>query len=385
MSTKKKSYFLSQPHQPFFTLAILSAIVMMGVFFANYRGLWMMENNPITFHAYSFIFTVFTPFFMGFLLTTYPRFSQNPAIEKKEYLRILFLLSLGVFLLLFSTVIPSPLIQLSSIMILLSQLYTAWIFTKLYTKSPLADKHDLFWILLSWGFGILANLLFLLHFLGVFQESILAVHIGIFLYLLMMALSVAQRMVPFFSHIMIERHPHLLRNILALMLLYTVSKSFSFSLSALFLLIAGALLTQEILRWNLPFKKADPVLWILHLAIFWLPTALIIGGFSELASWIWGTSYMAVTIHLVALGFLTTIMIGFGTRVTLGHSGNMMQIDTYTKVLFYLTQALVYFRAFYAYTGSMPFFDISAILWIGLFIAWAWKYLPTLISGKKLS
>ena len=141
---------------------------------------------------------------------------------------------------------------------------------------------------------------------------------------------------------------------------------------------------REILRWNLPFKQADAVLWILHLAIFWLPISLIIGGFSEMAGLVFEKDFLSLSIHLVVLGFLTTIMIGFGTRVTLGHSGNQMKIDKYTKILFYLTQIVIYFRALYSFSGSNMLFDITATLWIVLFVAWGVKYLPVLVVGKKL-
>ncbi|HIC99687.1 MAG TPA: hypothetical protein EYP08_08775, partial [Pyrodictiaceae archaeon] len=38
-------------------------------------------------------------------------------------------------------------------------------------------------------------------------------------------------------------------------------------------------------------------------------------------------TFLALDIHMLLLGFVFTILIGFGTRVTIGHSGNMMQAD----------------------------------------------------------
>jgi len=184
---------------------------------------------------------------------------------------------------------------------------------------------------------------------------------------------------------MIERNKTLLKTMFILFHLKVLFDLFDLKIGFIFLLIAGAIMMKEVLRWKLPYKQADAILWILHLAIFWLPTALIIGGFSELSGLVFDKSFLALSVHLVALGFLTTIMIGFGTRVTIGHSGNQMKIDKVTKVLFYLTQIVVYFRALYSFSGSSLLFDITASLWMVLFIAWAVKYLPVLISGKKLS
>ncbi len=383
--SEKKGYFLSQPHQPFFTLAIIDAIIMMLLFLLSYKGVAVLTLNPFTFHAFSLIFTVFTPFFLGFLLTTFPRFSQTQAVEKQTYLTIFTLLSSGVVLFLIGTLSAIMIAFVGAFLILLSQLYAAFIFYSIYKLSPLKDKHDQFWILTAWLEGIAANVLFIGNFLDILPMNPLTIGVGIYLYLALMALSVGQRMVPFFSHVMIEKNKNLLKTMFILFTLKVTFDLFELKIGFIFLLIAGAIMMREILRWKLPYRQADAILWILHLAIFWLPTALIIGGFSELAGLIFEKSFLSLSIHLIVLGFLTTIMIGFGTRVTIGHSGNQMQIDKYTKVLFYLTQIIVYFRALYSFSGSSMLFDITASLWMALFIAWAVKYLPLLVSGKKLT
>jgi len=103
-----------------------------------------------------------------------------------------------------------------------------------------------------------------------------------------------------------------------------------------------------------------------------------------IAQTVFKRSFLALDLHLVLLGFLTTILIGFGTRVTLGHSGNRMFIDTATKVIFYLTQIVLYFRIIYSFSGSLVLFYISVALFVSLFLAWGIKYLPVLVMGKRL-
>ncbi len=380
-----KGYFFSQPHQPFFTLGILNAIIMMLIFLLSFKGVFILSLDTFAFHAYSLIFTVFTPFFLGFLLTTFPRFSQTAAIEKQVYLTAFTLLFLGILLFLVGAFTSIMIVALGGFLIFLSQLYTTHIFYTIYKNSPQKDKHDQFWILSAWLEGIVANVLFIGYFLDILALSPLTIGVGIYLYLILLALSVGQRMIPFFSHVLVDRNKNLLKTMFILFNLKVFSDLFDLKIGFIFLLVAGAIMMREVLRWRLPFKSADAILWILHLAIFWLPTALIIGGFSELAGLIFNKSFLALSIHLVVLGFLTTIMIGFGTRVTLGHSGNAMQIDSYTKVLFYLTQIVVYFRALYSFSSSSLLFDITATLWIVLFVSWSIKYLPVIILGKKLS
>jgi len=382
---ENKGYFLSQPHQPFFTVGILNAIIMMLLFLLSYKGVFTLRIDTLSFHAYSFIFGVFTPFFLGFLLTTFPRFSQTPALEQKLYLRVLYPLLAGIVLFTFGAYTSIMIVILGAILILGAQAFTAYIFYTIYKISPIKDKHDQFWILTAWVEGIAASVLFIATFMDIIPMNSFIAGVAVYLYLMLMALSVGQRMIPFFSHVMVEKNRALLKTMFILFNLKIIFDLFDFKIGFIFLLIAGALLAKEVLRWKLPFKGSDPILWILHLAIFWLPTALILGGFSELAGLIFEKSFLSLAIHLVVLGFLTTIMIGFTTRVTLGHSGNQMRIDTFTKVLFYLTQIIVYFRALYSFSGSNILFDITATLWMALFTAWALKYLPVLIKGKKLS
>jgi uncharacterized protein involved in response to NO len=163
-----------------------------------------------------------------------------------------------------------------------------------------------------------------------------------------------------------------------------IFKSININIDFIFSILAGTILAKEIFSWKLPFRESEPILWILHLAIFWLPIALILGGIASIAELIFNQSFIFIQIHLVVLGFVTTVLIGFGTRVTIGHSGNSMIIGKYTLVLFYLTQILIYFRAIYSFSGSSLIFDISITIWIGIFIAWSIKYFPALLFGKKL-
>jgi len=101
-------------------------------------------------------------------------------------------------------------------------------------------------------------------------------------------------------------------------------------------------------------------------------------------------SFLALDIHSLMLGFLLTVLIGFGTRVTLGHSGNMMFANKLTKFIFIWTQIVVLVRVLVSVVASlgmnfMILFDISITFWLVLFIVWSWKFLKVLTHGKKLN
>jgi uncharacterized protein involved in response to NO len=386
MNNTKQNYFFSQAHQPFFVMGIINAILFMLLFMLSYKGVVTFTITPNLFHSYSLIFGVFTPFFLGFLLTTFPRFSQIPELEKSIYVTNFTLLAVGLGLFLVGALLSSFLIYVGTFLVLGALVYTMTVFYQIYKASPMPELHDQQWIMVGFGAGIVSSLLF---FIGFVTDSTilfsLAKLIGIYLFLTITALSVGQRMIPFFSHVMIDKNLKLLPTVFALFALFIGFELFELKIGFFFLFIAGIVLGKEIKKWNLPFNNSEPILWILHLAIFWLPIALILTGFASLAEIIFEKDFIFIGIHLIMLGFLTTVMIGFGTRVTLGHSGNNMIIDKHTKFLFYLTQIVVYFRALYSFSGSSIMFDITITLWLILFVTWAIKYLPVLIMGKKIN
>ena len=91
----------------------------------------------------------------------------------------------------------------------------------------------------------------------------------------------------------------------------------------------------------------------------------------------------------MAIGFLTTILIGFGTRITLGHSGQAPNADRVATSIFLFIQAVVVLRALYSvnitFEWGMNFlFDISFTAWVVLFFVWSLRYAKVLIFGSKV-
>ena len=384
----KKEYFFSQPHQPFFTLGMINAIIFMLLFIPAYKGAFSFDGK--FFHSYAMIYIVFTNFFFGFLYTTFPRFSGVEPIETKKYLTTFLFNLLGSISFLITLFFP-PAFFATSIFMMISFLLTLKIFYNIFNKCTLPKK-DQYWLIVSIGSGLIANLLFFIYAIpcgcdkSIIYET--ALNFGIYLYLIFLGFVVAFRMVPFFSHVMTWKKNEMLH-----ILIFTLFLIHSFLDStfpkALFTidLIAAILMIIEIRNIHLP-KTKEPLLWILHLALYWLPAALLLGSFAEFAKEWFNIPNFRLEYHLLGLGFLTTILIGFGTRVTIGHSGNMLKVDKTTVYIFYFTQVVVFSRVIFsisAYFGKItPFFDISATLWIVLFAWWLIKYFKVLAFGEKI-
>ncbi|OHD88038.1 MAG: hypothetical protein A2Y52_00460 [Sulfuricurvum sp. RIFCSPLOWO2_02_43_6] len=393
---QNKSYFLSQPHQPFFVFGLLWAIVSILIFSLSHKGLVVLQIPENEFHLYSLAFIVFAQIFHGFLFTTFPRFCTSMAIPKEVYIRIVWLYQIGSVLFFLSSLIWAPMVWISMIVLLFANSMAVYTLYWIYKigQSPL--KQDPFWILIAHAIAIGVHFIWIIantieFFIGPFNWLSLLSPILVNFFFVFLTFSVAQRMIPFFSHSQETKTKYFVETVFAGFVVKTLFAMVAFGLGeALISSILGLYLFRELLRWKLHPFNSPAILWILHLALFWLPSALLIGAFIQIIEILYDSNFLFAGTHLLVLGFLTTILIGFGTRVTLGHSGQPPHADMIAITLFWWTQVLVLSRFALsidtAFGGTQGWiFDITAFTWIVLFIAWGMRYAKTLLFGKKVS
>ena len=387
---QNENYFLSQPHQPFFILAIANAILMMLVFALSYKGILSLQVSTLTFHTYTMVFTIFINVFTGFLFTTFSKFCQHQVIEKNNYTKIFFANLLGTILFSVGSFSNELLLQIGMLLLFISNAYIVYILNSIYKNGQATDKKDAFWILVANYFGLFAHLLFLLSSFIIGLENI-AVKISFYLYLIFLTFAVAQRMIPFFSHSYEPKSEKLLVVIFILFVLKTLFSITDIKIAEIVVdTLLGFFLLREFLRWKLSPLNAPAILWVLHLGLFWLPTAFILSAISLISELFLDTNFYFLNIHLLAIGFLTTTLIGFGTRVTLGHSGQSPHADKFAIALFWFIQVVVLLRALYsvniAFGWNLHFlFDISFTTWLILFILWGGRYAKVLVFGSKIN
>ena len=393
---QNSNYFLSQPHQPFFLLGIVNAVIMMLIFALSYKGVLTLDIASLNFHVYTLVFVVFTNVFTGFLFTTFSRFCQAEVISKKYYVNVFYYTLAGSSLFLVGSFVSHMLMLFGMAVLFFSQVFMVLKLQEIYLHGKAADKKDAFWILSAEYFGLLGHFLFLEvelnRYIGLDIElTPMAINISFYLYLIFLAFSVAQRMIPFFSHSFAVKNENFVKIIFVLFILKSIFASLDIVVAEIVIdLLLGVYTLYEFRRWELPMFNSPAILWVLHLALFWLPTAFILSALSLSMELILGTSFYFLNIHLLAIGFLTTLLIGFGTRVTLGHSGQPPHADKFATNIFWFIQAVVLMRALFSVNiafgwGLDFFFDISFSLWLVLFIAWGARYARVLTHGTKLS
>ncbi len=385
----KENYFLSQPHQPFFLLGIINAIIMMLIFALSYKGIFILAIDLKIFHVYSLTFLVFMNLFTGFLFTTFPRFNQSDVISKKYYINTFLSSIFASILFIIGSLISVELSMLGMFSTFITQLIIVAKLHTIYKSGHAPDKTDSFWILNANYFALLGNLLFIVSlYLSVTLNA--AINISFYLYLIFLAFSVGQRMIPFFSHSFAQKNKNFIKIIFTLFIAKTLFSSFEIKIAEIVIdLLLGIYMILEFKRWGLRPFESPAILWVLHLALFWLPVAFLLSAFSLLGEIYLDTSFYFLNIHLLAIGFLTTLLIGFGTRVTLGHSGQAPHADRFTTAIFIFVQVVVIGRTLFslnvAFGWGLGFlFDISFTLWLILFLIWSIRYAKVLITGAKI-
>jgi len=373
---------LALPHRLFFFAGVVQGLFFISLLGLGYTGLIVLPLSTGIYHVYALAYAVFTQFFIGFLLTTFPRYLSRPNASKESYTPIAGLINAGAILMVPISYITSQAVLIPMLLIFVGYAKFYLILVDFQQKSKVSSKTDTAWMLSAFAFGGFGQLLFMLDlFVPLYP---LALGVTFYMYLFLLIMIVSQKMIPFFTANRIAG--------------YVVTKSrFFIPLLALFLglkvvletfhlssLLANAalfgLIFVELLRWKLPFRKAPPILWVLFLALWWAPIGF---GLWVLEAIFPHISFEKVAFHALALGYFTTVFIGFGTRIILGHSGRTPSADGYATALFVLIQLMVLTRLLAGFLGGVGYVHLivtSAGLWIVIFGLWSKRYIHMLFE-----
>ena len=145
LKTKEKtasgfSYFLSQPHQPFFLMGIVWAVLSMLFFMSEYRGLLPFSIDTTLFHAYAMIFIVISHFFHGFLLTTFPRFCMSAPVPRQVYVKLFGLYEAGGVLFLVGALFYAPAALAGMVLIFTGHTFVVSNFRQIFLAGSSPEK-----------------------------------------------------------------------------------------------------------------------------------------------------------------------------------------------------------------------------------------------------
>ena len=394
--------FTAAPHRLFFfggaIQLILPALLWSVELMGRYTSLWSPLDMfiPATWvHGMIMIYGLFIFFIFGFLMTVFPRWMGGEPIKEEDYVATAIWLNVGLILFECSLFLK-PSLALSGLTIFI----TGWLFGlvvlyKSWRQAPAAQKHYetlLLLALLIGNIGVISFAWWLYSDDWRFIE--LSFNLGIWLYLLPVMFSVSHRMLPFFSNAIIK--PYQLYQPRLSLFLFITGCVAHFSMLQLHLSqwlflvdapMAGLVLYHS-LRWQLFKSFQDRLLGVLHLAFFWLFIGLCLLSIQSLVLNLSGDFILhKAPLHALSIGFAACLLIAMVSRVTLGHSGRSLHLDSTSWYLFIGLQLAAFARIlsdiqFNEVTENYGFNLLAAALWLGCMSVWFVKYAPIYLSRR---
>jgi len=384
--------FSSAPHRMFFLGGVLQSIMTVVWWMADlagrYGGLyapiaWAISPNDA--HAFLMTYTFFPFFIFGFLMTTYPRWMNGEEVERKAYVTAFLTLSTGTLLLYAGLIFSIALLKIALLLFLAGWGMGLYALLRVYVRARHPDKRH----------AAITSVVLVVGWLMVaaftsneVQLVAIAKVAGIWMLLLPMFFAVSHRMIPFFSANAIAGYqvvrPNwvlavipscaMLHGILELngQQQWTWLVDMPIALSALYL-------THS---WRLRDSLAVPILGMLHIGFAWLGIAMLLYSAQSLGFLITGQLVLAkAPLHALTVGYFTSMLLAMVTRVTLGHSGKVLEADRLTWGVFLAFQSVAIIRI----AAELPWLSFAVrghlylcagLAWLLLFGIWVYKYAP---------
>ncbi len=341
-------------------------------------------------HGAAMLYLGFTPFMYGFLLTVFPRWMPAPQAGRGATLLAFGLLNAGM-LMFFAGLSGIP-----------ALLVTGWLLACAALAVVIAillhillRARERAWHAFTVLAGLLAGLLGMLLFAialarGDYAAWPLVRSIGLWGFLLTVYFSVCHRMIPFFSSRVVTAYQVWRPDwILGLFVVLTSCRALlelapgRGALATVPLALVAMLCTW---RWW-PRQRADEkLLDVLHISFAWLAVGLALAALSDLAAAFgWPVVLGRAPLHIIGIGFLGGMLMAMVTRVTLGHSGRPLAMDSLNWRLFLLIQSATVLRlAAELLPGVAAALSLAAALaWLFALLAWALRHLPIYLRPRS--
>ncbi|RLT98698.1 NnrS family protein [Ketobacter sp.] len=135
----------------------------------------------------------------------------------------------------------------------------------------------------------------------------------------------------------------------------------------------------RLVLWRGWLVRAEPLLWVLHLSMLWIPLSLIL-----LATGRMGLTGIQIWVHAAGVGAVASLILGVMARVSLGHTGRPLILPHHMGVAFVLIQVCAVIRVATA-AALLPWqlgIFLSGAIWVICFGLFLWRYSPILTAPR---
>jgi len=400
--TDRWQTFSAAPHRMLMFGGVIQLLLPLLLWSAEMAGRYTSAWPPLPFavgstdaHLLLMLFTIFPFFFFGFLMTTFPRWMAGPLVPKGSYTTTFLLMAAGV-LLLYPALFIGPSSTAIALLLFTAGLARGWLaLLQVYRATPQADHFYERLLILFLLIGILSAAAFALYLLtGTAALRTVARHAGLWGFLVPIIITVAHRMIPFFSSCVLQEYAvyqprwsllALLAAVLAHGILEAAGVGAWRWLADLPMTLLALLHT---VRWGLLRSFRIRLLAVLHVGFAWLAIGgalFTVESVAQLAGS--GLTLGFGPLHAVSIGFIASMTLAMATRVTLGHSGRPLEADPVTWTLFWGLSITAVIRIIADLPGlftlfSLPLLVVAAVAWL-LFVGfWGSRFLPLYLRPR---
>ena len=151
------------------------------------------------------------------------------------------------------------------------------------------------------------------------------------------------------------------------------------TVTGLLALLSGGLMLVRLAGWKGWLVRQEPLLWILHLSILWVPVSLFLLAGTLFAGWpsnAWS--------HAAGTGAVACLILGVIARVALGHSGRPLVLPKGMVLAFVAIHlaALIRVLAAFEIIPWHPGIGSSTLLWLFAFGMFLYRYTGILASPR---
>ena len=365
--------------RPFYLLASVFAALSIGLWALQFAG-WLGRpylSGPL-WHAHEMLFGFTLAVVVGFLFTAGRNWSNRPTPTGTP------LAALALLWIVARILVLTPFAWAAAIANVAFPLAAAIALAIPFVASR--NRRNYFFVGLLLLMSAAALMVHLAQLGVVRAPAWIGVQLALDIVVFMMAV-MAGRVIPMFTNNGVRganaiRHPALeklaLGSVLALLLADALQLQ-----PALLAVLAGVGAAAHLARWTLwqPWKTLrTPLVWVLHVAYFWIPLHLALRALSALG---WVTPSTAT--HALTVGAIGGLVIGMMTRTARGHTGRPLRSDGIEIACYALVFAAALVRVFVPLVA--PAQTITAVLcsgalWSAGFALFAVHYGPVLTRPR---
>ncbi|MCP5270831.1 MAG: NnrS family protein [Burkholderiaceae bacterium] len=383
---------LSAPHRLAFAagtaVMLLVALWWAGALLARAAGGAGPAGLPAsTLHALLMGFGFMPLFFTGFLFTAGPRWLGMPPPAMRHLRGPVQAQAAGALVLGLAGFAHDPALARLLAALGLAALAAGWgravlHFARLLLRSTATDKLHASVVTVA---GALGAVLMVVAAGSVAAGDLAAVHetvrVALWAFAGVVYAAVAHRMIPFFSAAAVPaldawRPPWLLASFVMVLGFegFVHWAPVPLALQAAIEAAAGLGWTLLALRWGLLHSLRNRLLAMLHLGFVWLGVAMGLAAVSHGLQAAGQPGLGLAPLHAYTMGFLGSTLVAMVTRVSAGHSGRSLAVDTGAWVLFWVLQAAVIGRIM-SDIAQLPWLTWAAVTWAAALLPWGLRHL----------